>query len=424
MTCARDRVGAARRNGRRRASWVLAMLASLAGAGDAAATASPSSSPPAEQARLLATATSIVPADIVPLAREDVLALTPEMREWLHAQVPSTLPPTDRLNLLVRRLQASDGAGLRYDAWFTVGAAEAFAAHRFNCLSFSHLVVAMARELGLRAYYIEARYRQRYGREGDLVLLAGHITVGWGDSTNRWVVEFGNEARLDTARVRQLSDVRALALHYSNLGAAELRRGNPEKALAALATAIEVDPRTAGAWVNLGVALRRRGDPAAAETAYRRAIAADPEMVPGWANLYSILRTSGRGKEASALVADIMELNNRDPWLLLAMGDECFDARDFPCASRLFKKARSEAHGEAAPAAALAALALAQGDQARARKWVRKAEALDPREPRLFRVRTALGLPQPPIVAKSEPPPPADSATMAMPPPDPPNPNR
>jgi tetratricopeptide (TPR) repeat protein len=402
------------------------LLAAFAGAGDAAAGAIPSPPPPAtEQGRALALATTLVPADVVPLAREDVLALTPEMREWLHSQVPSTLPPTDRLNLLVRRLQATDGGALRYDAWFTASAAEAFAAHRFNCLSFSHLVVAMARELGLRAYYIEARYRQRYDREGDLVLLAGHITVGWGDSTSRWVVEFGNEARLDTARVRELDDVRALAMHYANLGAAELRRGNPEKALSALATAIDVDPRAAGAWVNLGVALRRRGDPAAAEAAYRRAIAADPEMVPGWANLYSILRTSGRGREASALVADIMDLNNRDPWLLLAMGEECMGARDFACASRLFKRARAEAHDEAAPAAALAVLALAQGDQAKARKWVRRAEELDPREPRLFRVRAALGLPQPPVVAKSEPTRAADTATVVVPPtPDPPNPNR
>ncbi|HEV8241741.1 MAG TPA: tetratricopeptide repeat protein [Thermoanaerobaculia bacterium] len=337
-----------------------------------------------------------IPPDIQPLPVADVLALTPEMREWAHAQVPQTLPPIERLDLLVQRLQAIDGAAMRYDAWFNASAAEAFAARRFNCLSFSHLLIAMARELGLDAYYVQALFRERYDREGDLVLLAGHVTVGWGNGPRRWMVEFGNDAELERAEVRQLDDRRALALHYANLGATDLRRGDAVTALRALATAVAVDPGASGAWVNLGVALRRRGDFAGAEAAYRRAIEVDPEMVPGYSNLYSLLRATARAKEAKALVGDIMNLRRRDPWLLLAMGDACLEAHDLAGAERLFKESRHAAPRESAPAAALAALALAKGDQHGARKWVKRAEELDVREPRLVSLRAALGLPQPP----------------------------
>lgn len=337
-----------------------------------------------------------IPPDIEPLPVSDVLALTPEMREWAHAQVPRTLPPVERLDLLVQRLQAIDGAALQYDAWFTASAAEAFAARRFNCLSFSHLLIAMARELGLDAYYVQALYRERYDREGDLVLLAGHVTVGWGNGPRRWMVEFGNDAELERAQVRQLDDRRALALHYANLGATDLRRGDTPMALRALVTAVGVDPGASGAWVNLGVALRRRGDFKSAEAAYRRAIEVDPEMLPGYSNLYQLLRASGRAKEAKALVSDIMSLEHRDPWLLLSMGDECMEARDFAGAERLFKESRHAAPRESAPNAALAALALATGNQPRARKWLARAEQLDPREPRLVSIRAKLGLPQPP----------------------------
>jgi Flp pilus assembly protein TadD len=339
-----------------------------------------------------------IPSDVEPLPVTDVLALTPEMRQWVHAQVPVVLSPIERLDLLVRRLQAVDGAALRYDAWFTASAADAFAQHRFNCLSFSHLLIAMARELGLDAYYLEARYRERYDREGDLVLLAGHITVGWGDGPRRWVVDFGNQAKVERVRVQQLDDRRALALHYANLGAADLRRGDARTALRALATAVEVDPGAAGAWVNLGVALRRRGDFAAAEAAYREAIEVDPQMVPGFANLYSLLRASGRTREAKELVAAIMRLPRKDPWLLLAMGDECLEARDFRGAERLFHQARRQVPGDAAPSAALAAWALAKGDEEAARKWIRRAEEIDVREPRLYKLRTALRMPQPPAL--------------------------
>ena len=365
-----------------------------------------------------------MPKDVQPLPVEDVLALTPEMRAWVHSQVPATISPTERLDTLVRQLQAIDGAAMRYDAWFNSTAAGAFAARRFNCLSFSHLLIAMARELGLDAYYLEARYRQRYDREGDLVLLAGHITVGYGDGPRRWVVEFGNEAKLETARVRQLDDRRALALHYANVGAGHLRRGDPRSAVAALVTAVEVDPGTSGAWVNLGVALRRRGDIKGAEAAYRRAIEVDAEAVPGFANLYSLLRALGRVKEASALVADITRLRAKDPWLLLAIGEECLNAGDVACAERLFKQARKEASDEAAPYASLAMLALVEGDSAKALKWVRRAESIDPAEPRLRSLRAALGLPPHVVQTSSVEPravPPAPVPAAAVPPPPKPN---
>ncbi|HEV8631699.1 MAG TPA: tetratricopeptide repeat protein [Thermoanaerobaculia bacterium] len=346
-----------------------------------------------------------------------MLALTPEMRAWAHAQVPASLPPIDRLDLLVKRLQASDGAALHYDAWFNATAAEAFAARRFNCLAFSHLMVAMARELGLEAYYLEARNRERYGREGDLVLLAGHVTVGWGAGVQRWAVEFGQEARLDNVHVVKIADQRALALHYTNLGAEALRQGDPTSALAALATAVEVDPSAGPAWVNLGVTLRRRGDSIGAEAAYRRAMATEPNLLPPYANLYALLRVSGRAKESAALLAEIAQRPNRDPWLLLAMGDECLAARDYAGAERLFRRARSLASDEAAPAAALAALALARGDLKAAGKWARRAAAIDPHEPRLVPLRGPLGMPPaPPAAAVARPAPSPGPSPVLIPP--------
>lgn len=334
-----------------------------------------------------------LPRDVVPSPLVDVLALTPEMRSWVHREVPTGLPPIDRLNLLVRRLQSKDGAGMHYDAWYTASAAEAFNNGRFNCLSFSHLVVAMARELGLEAYYLEARYRERYDREGDLVLLASHVTVGWGEGLRGWAVEFGPERRLNSSQVARIDDRRALALHYANLGAFALRKGDAGAALADLATAVAVDPNSGAAWVNLGVALRRRGAPGAAEASYRRAIHEDGGLMPGYANLYALLRTSGRTEETAALVAEILRLPNRDPWLLLAMGDECMSMRDLTGAERLFRQAHARARDEAAPLAAIAALALARGDEAKAKKWLHRAEQRNPREPRLVTLRAALGLP-------------------------------
>ena len=107
-----------------------------------------------------------------------------------------------------------------------------------------------------------------------------------------------------------------------------------------------------------------------------------------------------------------MSLASRDPWLLLAMGDECLDAGDLAGAERLFKQARRAARHESAPAAALAALALARRDDVQARKWLGRAEELDASDPRLVSIRSALGLPPRPLQAASSEPT-AKGATVA-----------
>jgi len=342
-----------------------------------------------------------LPADVTPATVEDVLAVTPEMRAWAHREVPAAGSAPERLDALVRRLQASDGAGLVYDPWFTAGAAQTFAARRFNCLAFSHLVVALARELGLPAYYVEAHGSERYGREGDLLLLAGHVTVGWGEGIQRWVIEFGDEQRIDPHRFQRIDDRRALALHYTNVGASSLRAGDVPGALSALAAAVRVDPRAGAAWVNLGVALRRRGMLDRAEQAYRRAIAVEPEVLPAWANLHALLLATHRAGDAAHLLDQVSKRPHRDPWLLLAMGDECVSTGDLRTARRLYEQAHDVAPDEAAPRAALAALALKNGDDRGARRWLRRAEAIDPHEPRLAPVRRALNVPEPPAAPTS-----------------------
>ena len=139
------------------------------------------------------------------------------------------------------------------------------------------------------------------------------MTVGWGDGPQRWAIEFGNENRVDPHRLHPIDDQRALALHYTNLGAAALRNGDAPGALGALATAVRVDEAAGAAWVNLGVALRRRGQVEDAEKAYRRAIAVEPEVLPGWANLYALLRSVDRDRDAASLLSDVASRPHRDP---------------------------------------------------------------------------------------------------------------
>ena len=331
----------------------------------------------------------VVPPGVVPAPAIDPLTLSPELRQWLEANVVRAGSSQSRLDRLLRAL-GSPEVGLAYDALATGGASEVFATRRFNCLAFAHLFVALARELGVDVYYLEVPRADRYRREGDLVLHSGHVTAAWGALHDRQAIELDVGPRVDYVAAVRITDSRALALHHVNRGAEALLADDLPRALAELARAIAVDPQTGAAWVNLGVAMRRSGDFERAEAAYREAIAVEPRGVAAYDNLYSLLQTRGREDAARELLDVVTRRAGPNPWLLLALGDSCLRSGDLDGAYRFYRRARSLARGEAAPAAAMAAWALATGDAEEARRWFRRAEGIDPQEPRLAALRQKL----------------------------------
>jgi Flp pilus assembly protein TadD len=323
------------------------------------------------------------------------------MAAWLRERVPVSLPSDARFERLLDAIQGPGGLELTYDPEATLSAAEVFATRRFNCLAFAHLLVALGREVGLDLYYLEASGVERYRRDGDLVVLSAHVTVGWDEGPHRRVVEMVYGPRFDPYSGRKVSDQHALALHHVNLGAFLLRDGELAGALSHLVTAARLAPGRATPWLDLGVALRRRGQLDAAEAAYRRAIAVEPEATGPYDNLYALLRMRGRDDAASELLEVLERGGKRNPWLLLSLGDTSLAAGDRAGALRFYRRARNTAPQEAAPAAALAAWHLAQGDERRARRWWRRAMECDPTEPRLEPVARRLGetLPPPPTTS-------------------------
>jgi Flp pilus assembly protein TadD len=376
-------------SGRARALAAVGLLATgMLGAASAARAEAggPAAPPPLELA---------LPAGVEPAPAIDPLAITEEMRVWVRRKVPETLTTAARLERLLEAIKSD--LQLVYEPWATATAIEVFADRKYNCLAFSHLVVALGRAVGLDAYYLEANGIERYQRQGDLVVLSGHVTAAAGDVGLRRVVDLG-VGQYDYRTGRRITDAHALALHYTNLGAQALRAGDLDAALPPLVAALRTEPSISAPWVDLGVALRRRGDLAGAEVAYRRAIAAEPRAVAAYDNLYLLLRARGRDDAAAALLGALPGEARRNPWLLLALGDSCLQAGDLIGARNFYRRARSIAPREAAPAAALAVWHLRRGEEGSARRWWRRARNFDPSEPRL-RPLDARFAPAPPTAA-------------------------
>ena len=118
------------------------------------------------------------------------IAVDDEMRAWLAKWVRPTDTSLEQLREVLLGFHSPRGLDLKYDPGYTGTAREVFTSHRYNCLSFSHLFIALARELGIDAYYLNVDTVQNFRREGDLVVVAGHITAGYDMGPSRKVLEF------------------------------------------------------------------------------------------------------------------------------------------------------------------------------------------------------------------------------------------
>src|SRR4051812_22036495 len=248
--------------------------------------------------------------------------VTDEMRTWVHSQVPDSGSPEQRLELLLTAIVNPDGLGLTYEGGTTNTAREAFAARKANCLGFTSLFVGLARELAIPAFYLGVDDVERFERDGDLLVISGHVSAGFAVSGGKIkILEFTNAPKADYRHIRRVEDLTAVALYHANHGAELLRAGRLEEALPWLRKGVAIDPDLGDAWVDLGVGLRRAGDLDGAEAAYRRALEVNPQGASAYQNLAVLLRLRGHAKEADDLMALSTRASGQNPFSYLALGD-------------------------------------------------------------------------------------------------------
>jgi len=306
------------------------------------------------------------------------LTLTGPMRAWAKERVAVADDPEVTLRRLLEALLEPGDPGLRYVLNFTGTAREVFEGGEANCLSFTNLFVALARDLGVDAYFLEVEREPRYDQEGDLVVVFEHVTAGYGPPSHRLVLEFALGPPITTARSRRLSDLTAVAMYYSNRGAELLRSGRQEEAREWLETAIALDPGWPTAWLNLGVARRRTGDGAGAEAAYLAAIEADPDHLQAYHNLAALLRRRGERDAAGRLLEVLGRRGDRDPFIHLALGDGSLEAGLLEEARRYYRRALRLAPRVPEVMAAMGLWAHGAGHPRRAERWLRRARRQDP----------------------------------------------
>jgi tetratricopeptide (TPR) repeat protein len=263
--------------------------------------------------------------DAQPPARERIMAVPPELQARLRDEIVADHPSQhERLQRLVEFMFAPPGLGMAYrgDATYTVE--QSYASREANCLSFTLLFLALAREAGLDAYPQVIEETLGWDQRDSTIYRNIHINAGVRIGGQRYTVDVASDSVIARHHPEQVSDQRLLALYYNNQAVELLEQNRVAPALAYMAEAIDLDPDYAAHWSNAGVLYLRDGDPAKAERAYTRALTLAPQYAGALFNMVGLYERLGDHKRETEFRQRLERVQERDPFhhFLLAIGLE------------------------------------------------------------------------------------------------------
>ena len=262
----------------------------------------------------------IVDSEFGAAADIDVLFVSAELKQYIR-DVRTQRDPHRNLQRLANLFRSNGKLAMEYDVTATLSASDAFALRRGNCLSYTHLFIAMARTVGMRVRYQEVLGVQQWDAVGDFVVLNRHIAAfGNFDQSGTFAVDFGLVVPTSRRFGRIVSDDRARAQHFNNLGADSLTGGDSEGGIAFFNRSILIDPELSYVWTNLGTTYSRLERYEEAEWAFTEALRISPYDVSAINQMASLYGRIGRDDLAAAYRARSAKERGRNPYYLFREG--------------------------------------------------------------------------------------------------------
>jgi Flp pilus assembly protein TadD len=314
--------------------------------------------------------------DLPELNDVDVLALDQSALDFLDEHVNRDQGRAQKLYELIYAIITEGSFGLEYDG-ITRTAQETFESRLGNCLAFTNLFVAMAREIGIDATYQEVAVPPIWSQVGDTFVLSQHVNVVVDMGTiGSKVVDFNiDDYRSDYDR-QLISDKRALAHYYSNIGIERLQKGSPLEALRYFRKAIATDDEFAAVWNNLGALYSQAGNVEYAESAYLQALKINPQELAAMSNLGQLYEYRGQEVLADWYNSQSDRHRMHNPYYRYQLARTAFIAGDYETAIRHLKYSVRKQKNEDTFYALLGMSYLQEGKEASARRWLEKAEQL------------------------------------------------
>lgn len=266
-----------------------------------------------------------------------LLRVNDDMRQFLAAHVSPGLSDQQKVRRILEAI-LSDGLQLSYDNFKTLTAEEAFYAREGNCMSFTNLFVALAREADVDVYYQEVEVPPTWAAQGETWFDNRHINAIVDLPASLHVVDFNLAAYSPDFHSWKLDDTAALARYHNNMGVHWMSEGDYAQAFLHFREALALRPDVGYFWTNLGTLHRRQGEPAAAEAAYFRAIdvSKDPAAMSNLSRLYA---DAGETELAERYAAQVRTFRRQNPYYLYHQAEQAYARHDYAEAEGLLDMA-------------------------------------------------------------------------------------
>ncbi|HEX5046801.1 MAG TPA: tetratricopeptide repeat protein [Gammaproteobacteria bacterium] len=260
-----------------------------------------------------------------PIAAAQATGLDDDMRAFVAASIGSAVDPRVKLRRLLDAMRRDGLFALVYSGVETRTAQETFRERRGNCLSFTMMFVALAREAGLDVKYQLVDVPPTWSAETEVIVVRNHVNAvvktGFDSSA---VVDFNLfDAKTGYSR-RDVSDDYVLGLFYSNVGAEALIDKEYELGFRHLRESARVAPRAVAAWVNLGALYSRQGASDYAEAAYLRALAIEPGNRSALNNLARLYTARGDTALAELYTQRVRRYQDANPYYHYSLARDAY----------------------------------------------------------------------------------------------------
>ncbi|MFT3757047.1 MAG: tetratricopeptide repeat protein [Pseudoxanthomonas sp.] len=276
-----------------------------------------------------------------PPAASQVLEIPEELRRMLKAQVvvPSRAPKLRLDKLMAFMFDKDTGLGMEYqhDASYTVE--QAFHTRRANCLTFTLMSLALAREAGLPAFAQEIDRALSWDEaDGNLVVQSNHVNTGVMVDGRLYTIDVARDELLMQTTPRRIDDARLLSYYYNNR-AMELAIAGDPTSETWLRTAMATDDSHAAVWNNAGVMALRRGDRDVAERDFLTALKYNPKHTGALSNLVGFHQRQGNAERSAYWQRRAERTLRNDPFHQYVIGQQAEQRGDLARALQHYRRA-------------------------------------------------------------------------------------
>ncbi|WP_445355026.1 tetratricopeptide repeat protein [Microbulbifer sp. EKSA008] len=278
------------------------------------------------------------PVEKFELPSEELLDLDNDIESYLSTISPGSAPDV-RLKGLLGAFRQGD-MQFEYDADSTLPAIEAYHRKRGNCLTFTLLMVAMARQLGAQAYFNEVDVPPVWNQdEAEIFVVYRHVNMVSEHARGRRVIDFNLAAYDPIYKQQKLEDRVAFALYYSNRGVELMREGEERQAFLYLRKAIQLHPNRADLWSNLGAFYSHFNHLDEAEQSYLQALNLQKGNLVANSNLERLYRSTGREVLADGYADRVRYHRERNPYYIYYQAREAYENGKFKLAEKRLRRA-------------------------------------------------------------------------------------